>query len=131
MSSIEFKNLEELSKMQNLKPYLTKHIKAELQELNQAWVDDCKSNTPVQTGKMRESWNNDGVHITNENITLSVSNKMEYAPHVEYGHRIRRNGKYVGIVKGQYIARNGRRRTYAKIPEALTTAFQKAFDELG
>lgn len=131
MSSIEFKNLEELSKMQNLKPYINKHIKAELQELNQAWVDDCKSNTNVVSGKLRESWKNDGVHITDESIILSISNKMEYASDVEYGHRIKINGKYVGIVKGQYIARRGRQKVYSRIPKALTTAFQKAFNELG
>lgn len=127
---IKFENLEELSKMQNLKPYLTKHIKSELEVLNQSWVDDCKENTEVITGKLKQSWKNDGVSITDKNITLSVSNKMEYAAHVEYGHRIRRDGKYIGVAKGQHIALNGRKKTYRQIPEALKNAFKKALDEV-
>ena len=38
----------------------------------------------------------------------TVFNQVEYAPYVEYGHRIVKNGKTVGFVLGRYILTKSR-----------------------
>ena len=51
--------------------------------------------TPVKTGELRRS-------LSADLDGLEVGYNKEYAPHVEYGHRVVRNGKQVGYVPGQY-----------------------------
>lgn len=53
----------------------------------------------VRGGTLRRSWRNNKLG-TYERI---ISNNVEYAPHVENGHRIVRNGRVVGYVEGRYM----------------------------
>lgn len=61
--------------------------------------------TPVDTGTLRGDWNfevdgNKGV----------LFNDLEYAPHVEYGHRLRgKDGKKRRVKKG-YIRKDGKKK---------------------
>lgn len=56
-----------------------------------------QTRTPKKTGELRTSM---GVNQTGD-ATFEVGYAKEYAPHVEYGHRIVRNGRQVGYVNGQ------------------------------
>lgn len=54
--------------------------------------------TPVQSGELRVSLNMSGT---------TVGYSASYAPHVEFGHRIVRNGSQVGYVPGKnFFQRN-------------------------
>lgn len=58
-----------------------------------------QTRTPKKTGELRTSM---AVNQINENA-YEVGYAKEYAPHVEYGHRVVRNGTQVGYVEGQYF----------------------------
>lgn len=60
-------------------------------------------NSPVETGHLRRSWEVGPVERDAKTMRASVYNTTNYAIHVEYGHRIIRNGKYVGYVPAQYF----------------------------
>ena len=53
-----------------------------------------KSLTPVESGELRQS-----LSKSKEEVGYT----KDYAPHVEYGHRIVRGGKQIGYVEGQYF----------------------------
>ena len=60
-----------------------------------------QTRTPKDTGELRTSL---GVN-RNSATAYEVGYAKEYAPHVEYGHRLVRNGSQVGYVEGQYYLR--------------------------
>lgn len=53
-------------------------------------------------GTLKKGWRAKGMIISNGYQT-TVFNQVEYAPYVEYGHRIVRNNKTVGFVLGRYM----------------------------
>lgn len=60
-------------------------------------------NTPVDTGLLRNSWKQTAV--TNNSVT--IYNNVNYAAHVEHGHRVKIRGKFTGkIVKGRHMLKN-------------------------
>lgn len=65
----------------------------------------------------------------NGSVSVSVYNNTEYAPHVEYGHRIIRDGKCLGYVPGKHFWRNS---IYQFQPTfwTLRKAMQKELEEL-
>lgn len=58
--------------------------------------DPSKGGTPRDSGELRLSTGTD----TNREL---MGYTKDYAPHVNYGHRIVVNGRTVGFVKGQYF----------------------------
>lgn len=69
------------------------------EETNKEILKQIQENTPVVTGNLRAGWETE-IKETSNGYHISVSNDVEYAPYVEYGHRTR-GGK--SFVKGQYI----------------------------
>ena len=106
MSDIKI-DISELVAFQNQIATLDKKIK------NKVCKDIAKSlgtnleklvikSTPVITGTLRRNWKTKGFKIAN-GYQVTVLNQTEYAPYVEYGHRIVRNKKTIGFVKGRYM----------------------------
>ena len=61
-------------------------------------------NTPVDTGRLRNSWK----IKQPEPLRVEVYNNTEYAPFVEYGHRVKVHGKFTGkVVPGQRMLHKG------------------------
>lgn len=51
--------------------------------------------TPTKTGELRRSWTiNEVIQIGNNEYQIEVTNSMEYASYVEYGHR-QRPGRFI------------------------------------
>lgn len=90
-----------------------------------------KKNTPVgKTGDLRRNSAMTPVRSSfGGTVTVSVHNNMQYAPHVEYGHRIIRDGKCLGYVPGKHFWRNS---IYQFQPTfwTLRKAMQKELEEL-
>lgn len=53
-------------------------------------------------GVLRRGWKSKGFKIPN-GYERVVFNDIEYAPYVEYGHRIVRNGQTIGFVQGRHM----------------------------
>lgn len=61
-----------------------------------------KSNTPVKSGQLRRNWKRTKVEVDTfrDEVFVKIYNITEYAPYVEYGHRIVVNGVTVGFQDG-------------------------------
>ena len=53
-------------------------------------------------GTLRRGWKSKGFKIPH-GYERVVYNDIEYAPYVEYGHRIVRNGQTIGFVQGRHM----------------------------
>lgn len=53
-------------------------------------------------GTLRRGWKAKGFKIP-RGYEATVFNNIEYAPYVEYGHRIVKNGQTVGFVQGHHM----------------------------
>ena len=62
------------------------------------FLNDIRAHAPKKSGEMRNR-----SAMTPEKGGAEVGLRVEYAPHVEYGHRIVRAGKTIGYVNGQYF----------------------------
>ena len=91
-------------------------MKGLLAETADRVTGETKRNTPVATGALRAAWNAGGVGESGGYLKAAISNGMEYATHVERGHRTR-NGKWV---QGRHMLRNAM--------EAAQRGIQRDFD---
>lgn len=102
-------------------------LKSFLIEMANRIIAKTKPRTPVDTGALRSSWgietektkiiestNDQGrkmlktirtgdIKYNGKEISLVLSNPMEYATDIEYGHRIVRNGVEVGWYEGKFM----------------------------
>ena len=94
---------------------------------------ESKSNTPVDTGFLRNSWSMLLMKKDGDRYSGGVYNPTEYGPHVNYGHRIKlpikKNGavighKYAGFVSGQYFQERARE-AYKKVRKRRLQQLQK------
>lgn len=95
--------LEELEK--NIKtmlddmPQIVKEFAGEEAEVI---IEGVKEKTSVVTGTLRKSWHSEVTQNPDNSCDIRVYNNVKYAAWYEKGHRIVRNGKTVGRVKGFY-----------------------------
>ena len=62
-----------------------------------------KAKTPVDTGRLRNSWTS-----TVSGNTAEIFTPVEYAPYVEFGHRVKIHGRLTGnVVQGRFMLRDG------------------------
>lgn len=103
-----------------------------------AWRDDVRANTPVDTGDLRRSWVLTGPDKRGSKFEMDLSNNLEYAEHVEYGHR-QEPGRYVpaigkrlkaDYVKGFYMLRDGTRRLEESLGSSVQKEVRKAIESL-
>lgn len=66
-------------------------------------IRETKLLTPVDTGTLRNAWQ----RANNGSFRQVIYNATSYASHVEWGHRIKRGKKVVGIAKGRYMLHKG------------------------
>ncbi len=110
------KSLDKLSKISEV---MDQELTKTLNDDGISWRDDVRANTPVDTGDLRRSWVFEGARKKGLEISVDLSNNLEYSDHVEYGHRTRGGKSYV---KGVYMLRNGTRRAEERLPSSLRKA---------
>lgn len=66
-----------------------------------------KENTPVDTGYLRNMWQVGDVKRSGQYLIVEIYNNVEYASHVEDGHR-QTPGRYVPAIGKRLVARNVR-----------------------
>ena len=76
-------------------------------------VDELKSNTPVDTGRLRSSWYRHGVTKSGSTYTCEILNKAHYCDYVEYGHR-QEVGRYVPAIGKRLVRAYVRGRYFIK-----------------
>ena len=74
-----------------------------LQELGNKLMRRTKRKTPVDTGQLRRGWFITNVRQRGDVFEIEIYNNTEYAPWVENGHRIVKNGETKGWCEGFYM----------------------------
>lgn len=69
-------------------------------------VNLVKQKTPVDKGILRRKWKASNTKYFGGVFLIDIYNNMDYASHVEYGHRIVRGGKTVGYQTGEFMLRD-------------------------
>lgn len=91
-------------------------------------VKEAKELTNVISGHMRRSWRSaPAVKSAKGEVTKSIVNTADYAPYVNYGHRIvNKSGETIGWVKGQFILE----RTVHKVDKAVLREFRREIERV-
>ena len=97
-----------------------------LNDVGSDWLEDTKDNTPVDSGDLEKSMTFEGAKKYAGGFEIAVSNNLDYAEHVEYGHRTR-GGK--GKVPGFRMMRNGQKRAEERISSELGGLIGEVEDE--
>lgn len=99
MGSFDIRGLEQLRDKISRIDYET-FIKQQTMQLALRLIALTKEKTPVNTGHLRRSWAMGTVEKVGNEYVVTVSNNVEYASMVEYGHR---NRNHTGWVPGRYM----------------------------
>lgn len=107
---------------ERLASLIEKEITGVLIEAGGNWIADTKANTPVDTGDLRDSWSLAGPEKRGRKIEMELSNPLEYADHVEFGHRTRDRKSYV---PGVHMLKNATNRVDEALPDSLNEAMKR------
>lgn len=127
-----------LEKMRRLPSVFDEELTRAMNDEGLSWRDDVRANTPVNNGDLRRSWVFEGVTKSGFIFEMELANNLEYALHVEYGHR-QEPGRFVpaigkrlkaDYVPGSYMLRDGTSRLEESLPKALREAVKIARSRL-
>lgn len=127
-----------LDKVGRLSPEIDGAVSRAMTDEGLSWRDDVRDNTPVDTGDLRRSWELTGPDKKGLKFEMDLANNLEYAEHVEYGHR-QEPGRFVpaigkrlvaDYVPGSYMLRNGTSRLEETLKPAVQKEVRKAIESL-
>lgn len=79
-------------------------MEKEMDRLARRVIRDVKELTPEITGDLKRSWRKTKALKKGGTVLVDVYNTRHYAPHVEFGHRLKtKDGRVVGYVSGRYM----------------------------
>jgi HK97 gp10 family phage protein len=87
-----------------------------LKDLAARLLRKAVARTPVDTGHLRQSWDVGAVVKNGDVYEIEVSNRVEYAPYVEFGHRTANHG---GWVNGKFMLTVSEAELQADAPRIL------------
>lgn len=73
-------------KINNADKQFKQWLEAFMSEQARKLVDDIKRRTPVDTGKLKQSWKVDKIESRNGEVLAWFSSDVDYASHIEFGH---------------------------------------------
>lgn len=103
--SINYEAIESLAKAYEKAPDLVlKEAKKAVRSVAIGLIGNVKANTRVKTGTLRRGYIMSGVAQHGSEVSATVTNSVEYAPYIEYGHRIvDKNHMTIGFWKGDHM----------------------------
>ena len=118
---------EQAEKIGKIPEGLDTTIERFLDDVGSDWWFDTRANTPVgETGELRRSMVFKGAKKSTGGFEIAVSNNLDYAEHVEYGHRTR-GGK--GYAPGVHMMRDGQKGAEERISKELGGLISEVEDE--
>lgn len=136
---VDIKGLDDsLKKLKDLPVVFDEELSKAMNDEGLDWRDDVRANTPVDSGDLRRSWIFAGVEKSGFIFEMDLSNNLEYADYVEYGHR-QEPGRFVpaigkrlkaDYVSGYYMLRDGTNRLEESLPKSLEEAIAIARSRL-
>ena len=107
---------------------LKNEVKNSVRNVGETYKRNAQTNTPVQSGDLRRSWQLKGPFFAGSDITIKLRNSKNYASFVENGHR-QTPGRYVPAigkklkaswVPGQHFLQKATDETRGQVPQLLT-----------
>ena len=90
-------------------------------------VKDVKANTPVDTSYMRKSWRSTPIKKSADGVSKAINNYMEYAPYVNYGHRIvNKDKETIGFIGGHFMLE----KAMSKVDKVMIKEFKKEVERV-
>ncbi|OQB15715.1 MAG: hypothetical protein BWY15_00428 [Firmicutes bacterium ADurb.Bin193] len=86
-----------------------------------------KQRTPVDTGTLRNNWFVGQVRRKGDMLEVDIYNNIEYASHVEYGHKTRSGG----FKEGVFMCRLSIDEIQKELPKRWERAFKSFISTLG
>lgn len=136
---VDIKGLDDsLKKLKDLPQIFDEELSKAMNDEGLDWRDDVRANTPVDSGDLRRSWIFAGVEKSGFIFEMDLSNNLEYADYVEYGHR-QEPGRFVpaigkrlkaNYVSGYYMLRDSTNRLEESLPKSLEEAIAIARSRL-
>lgn len=77
-------------------------------------------------GHMRRSWSTSRTKKSSQGVSKELFNTAEYAPYINYGHRVVIRGVTKGFVPGKFILE----KAVNKVEKAMINEFGKAINEV-
>ena len=111
---------EWLKKIESLKTDFPQETGRFLQKKANEVIRETKKLTPVDTGTLRNSWQRKNGGSFRQIVYSSVS----YSQFVEFGHRIIRKKRVVGIVRGRHMLHKGINRVRMTFYRDLETMYK-------
>lgn len=104
MIKIDMRELEDLRKnFVKFEKVLDKIMTEAIEEIALRTLRKITKRTPVDTGNLRMSWDISRVRKTGTGYQIEILNPAEYAPYIEYGHRIVVGGATIGWKEGVFM----------------------------
>ena len=120
---MEIKGLNELnSTLNNMSNNFNEEASEKLDIIAKKLIKKVKLKTPVDTGKLRNSW----MPKKTGELERVVYNNLHYAPHIEYGHRTR-GGK--SFVDGAYMLKKSVKEIEDEFEEELSILIENLWNE--
>lgn len=79
----------------------------------------------VDTGAYRRNWHAEGVEVATDTYGVTLINSMEYASHLEWGHKLRNGGRW----QGRFVGKRSLEETEFYCLEQLDKAFEKLYTQ--
>ncbi|WP_019124640.1 HK97 gp10 family phage protein [Peptoniphilus grossensis] len=104
MIKIDVRELEDLKKnFKKFEKMLDKIMEEAIEDIALRTLRKITKRTPVDTGNLRLSWDISRAKKTSTGYQIEILNPTEYAPYVEYGHRIVAGGATIGWKEGVFM----------------------------
>lgn len=94
-------------------------------------IAKAKPRTPVDTGALRAAWQLGEISGSGNDIEVEILNPMEYATHIEYGHRIVRGNVEVGWYEGRFMLKLSIDEIKAQMPAGYDDEFKRFCERRG
>ncbi|MCF6515559.1 HK97 gp10 family phage protein [Lactobacillus sp. S2-2] len=82
---------------------LVHQVETKVNAISNYTIANTKKRTPVDTGTLRRGWTKSKVQWSGRSVGFTISNNVEYASFLEYGHRTRGGN---GWVSGRFMLRD-------------------------
>lgn len=136
--SVDLKDLKSFAKFLNSGANTKEIIRKSVNELGQQHLANVIKRTPVDNGKLRESWKAEVKEIV-DGYEATVSTNVLYAPYVNYGHRqeVGRFVKAIGKrlkqpwVEGSFFIQRAEAQTVKSIEKVVAKHLKKWMEKNG
>ena len=124
------KNFEQYyAKMRNIEDVVPKVFEKVAKKAGIKFVNEAKDKTKkeglVDTGAYRDHWSADIGEIKQKFWVVRGLNSMDYASHLEEGHKLRNGGRWKGRFVGKYALEKAREFAHKELENELGSLYKK------